>query len=51
MTLKLKPQGDRKMGLTHVAVKLRNPDSETTLTQEFLVDTGATDSMVSASEL
>ena len=39
------------MGLTHVAVKLRNPGSERTLTQKFLVDTGATDSMVSASEL
>ena len=39
------------MGLTHVAVKLRNPGSKEILTREFLVDTGATDSMVSASEL
>ena len=51
MTLKLKPQGERKMGLTRVAVKLRNPASENTLTRKFLVDTGATDSMVSASDL
>jgi clan AA aspartic protease len=51
MTLKLKSKGERKMGLTHVAVKLRNPGSTETLTRDFLVDTGATDSMVSAAEL
>lgn len=39
------------MGLTHVAVKLRNRDSHDTFTANFLVDTGATDSMVPASEL
>jgi clan AA aspartic protease len=51
MTLKLKPQGERKMGLTHVAVKLRNPGSKETHSDTFLVDTGATDSMVSAAAL
>lgn len=39
------------MGLTHVAVKLRNHDSSDTFTANFLVDTGATDSMVPACEL
>jgi len=39
------------MGLTHVPVKLRNPGSEETLTEDFLVDTGATDSMVATSKL
>ncbi|HKG96934.1 MAG TPA: clan AA aspartic protease [Pyrinomonadaceae bacterium] len=39
------------MGLTHVAVKLRNRDSKETFTADFLIDTGATDSMVPASEL
>ena len=39
------------MGLTHVAVKLRNRDSKHTFSANFLVDTGATDSMVPACEL
>ena len=39
------------MGLTHVAVKVRNRDSKDTFSASFLVDTGATDSMVPASEL
>jgi len=39
------------MGLTHVAVKLRNRDSNDAFSASFLVDTGATDSMVPASEL
>ena len=39
------------MGLTHVAVKVRNPDSKDTFSSNFLVDTGATDSMVPACEL
>lgn len=39
------------MGLTHVAVKVRNRDSNQIFTAKFLVDTGATDSMVPASEL
>ena len=42
------------MGLTHIAVELRNlgsKDSKDTYTADFLVDTGATDSMVSGSEL
>ena len=39
------------MGLTHVAVKVRNRDSDDTFSANFLVDTGATDSMVPACEL
>lgn len=39
------------MGLTHVAVKLRNRDSSDEFNASFLVDTGATDSMVPANEL
>ncbi len=39
------------MGLTHVAVKVRNRDSNETFSGNFLVDTGATDSMVPAREL
>jgi len=39
------------MGLTHIAVKVRNRDSNETFSANFLVDTGATDSMVPASEL
>ena len=39
------------MGLTHVAVKVRNRDSNDEFSAKFLVDTGATDSMVPASEL
>jgi clan AA aspartic protease len=51
MTLKLKPQGELKMGLTHVAVRLLNSDSSHTYDADFLVDTGATDSMAPACEL
>jgi clan AA aspartic protease len=43
--------GESKMGLTHVAVKVRNRDSKETFSASFLVDTGATDSMVPACEL
>ena len=39
------------MGLTHVAVKVRNRDSNQTLTAKCLVDTGATDSLIPAGEL
>jgi Aspartyl protease len=46
-----KPQGQSKTALTHVAVKLRNFGSKDTFTANFLVDTGATDSMAPASEL
>jgi len=45
------PQGEIKMGLTHVAVKLRDRDSKETFTADFHIDTGATDSMAPASEL
>ncbi|HKU74743.1 MAG TPA: clan AA aspartic protease [Pyrinomonadaceae bacterium] len=39
------------MGLTHVAVEVRNRDSNETFSANFLVDTGSTDSMVPANEL
>lgn len=39
------------MGLTHVAVKIRKFGSEESYTATFLVDTGATDSMIPASAL
>ena len=41
------------MGLTHVAVKIRKRDSRDAdaFSANFLVDTGATDSMIPASEL
>ena len=39
------------MGLTHVAVRLFNSDSEDTYEADFLVDTGAMDTMAPASEL
>jgi clan AA aspartic protease len=45
------PLGESKMGLTHVAVRLLNSDSEGTYHAEFLVDTGCLDSMAPASEL
>ena len=51
MTLKLKPQGELKTGLTHVAVKIGDLDSNDLYDAEFLVDTGAIDSMAPASEL
>jgi predicted aspartyl protease len=39
------------MGLTHVAVKLLNSDSQDTYNANFLVDTGCTDTMAPASAL
>ena len=53
MTLKLKPKplGECKMGLTHVAVRLFNSASPNTYEADFLVDTGATDTMAPASDL
>jgi len=39
------------MGLTHIAVKLRNRGSKETFDADFLIDTGTTDSMAPASEL
>ncbi|HEX5601502.1 MAG TPA: aspartyl protease family protein [Pyrinomonadaceae bacterium] len=52
MTLKrVKPQGELKMGLTHVAVKIGNLGSKTLYDAKFLVDTGAVESMAPASEL
>ena len=39
------------MGLTHVAVTIKQTGSEESYTATFLVDTGAMDSMVPASEL
>ena len=53
MTLKLKskPLGECKMGLTHVAVRLFNSTSPNTYEADFLVDTGATDTMAPASDL
>ena len=39
------------MGLTHIAVTIRNRDSNQTFSGKFLVDTGSTDSMVPAGEL
>jgi clan AA aspartic protease len=35
------PQGEIKMGLTHVAVHVRNLTSKDSFTEDFLVDTGA----------
>jgi|SRR6185369_6372085 predicted aspartyl protease len=55
MTLKtkLKPLGECKMGLTHVAVSLLTSGSHSkdTYNADFLVDTGSTDTMAPASEL
>lgn len=39
------------MGLTHIAVTIRNVGSEDSYTADFLVDTGAIDSLAPASEL
>ena len=39
------------MGLTRVAVRIRNFGSEDSFTSDFLVDTGAHDAMAPASEL
>ena len=53
MTLKtkLKPLGECKMGLTHVVVRLFNSPSSDKYEADFLVDTGATDTMAPASDL
>jgi predicted aspartyl protease len=55
MTLKRKlktiPQGEINMGLTHVVVRLFNSPSQKTYDADFLVDTGAMDTMAPASEL
>jgi clan AA aspartic protease len=51
MTLKMKPQGELKMGLTHVVVKIGNLGSDDFYDANFLVDTGAVESMAPASEL
>jgi aspartyl protease family protein len=45
------PQGDSKMGLTHVAVRLLRSDAKDTYNADFLVDTGAMDTMAPASAL
>src|SRR5687768_4528085 len=45
------PLEENKMGLTHVPVELRSFGSKNTFKANFLVDTGALDSMVPASEL
>jgi clan AA aspartic protease len=55
MTLKRKlkpiPQGEINMGLTHVIVRLFNSASQNTYEADFLVDTGAMDTMAPASAL
>ena len=51
MTLKIEPQGELKMGLTHVVVKIGNLGSDDFYDANFLVDTGAVESMAPASEL
>jgi len=52
MTLKTVPQGVfSDLGLTHVAVTVKSFGSKESFTADFLVDTGAMDSMAPASEL
>jgi predicted aspartyl protease len=52
MSLKLRTQeGELKMGLTRVAVKIGQLGSNNLYDADFLVDTGAIDSMAPASEL
>src|SRR5690348_12389285 len=51
MTLKIEPQGELDMGLTHVSVKIGRLGSSVLYDAEFLVDTGAIDAMAPASEL
>jgi hypothetical protein len=41
--MKLKPQGELKMGLTHVVVKIGRLGSNVLYDAKFLVDTGAID--------
>jgi predicted aspartyl protease len=45
------PQGEIKMGLTHVVVKIGRLNSNELYDANFLVDTGAIDAMAPASEL
>ena len=52
MTLKLhKPKGISNLGLTHVAVTIKNLNSKESYVADFLVDTGAWHSMAPAAEL
>jgi predicted aspartyl protease len=51
MILKLKTQGELKMGLTHVDVKIGQLGSNNLYDAKFLVDTGTMDAMAPASEL
>jgi len=52
MTLKLhKTKGFSDLGLTHVAVTIKNLNSKESYIADFLVDTGAWHSMAPASEL
>ena len=46
-----KPQGESQIALTPVVVKLRNFGSKDTFEANFLINTGAMDSMAPASEL
>jgi predicted aspartyl protease len=50
-TLKPIAEGECKMGLTHVAVTQFNSESQDTYEANFLVDTGAMDTMAPASQL
>ena len=52
MNRKLTAKGEGNMGLTRIQVTLKRPGSlAPTFTSDFLVDTGAIDSMAPASEL
>ena len=55
MTLKLKtkpiPEEECKMGLTHVVVRQFDSDSQDTYEADFLVDTGASNTVAPASQL
>jgi len=51
MTLKRKPKGELKMGLTHVVVRLFKSQSPETYEADFLVDTGCMYTMAPASAL
>ena len=51
MTLKLIPQGELKLGLTPVKVKIGDFGSDNLYDADFVADTSAMDSMAPASEL
>ena len=51
MTLKRVRKDKPGMGLTHVSVTIKNPKTGDYFQSRFLVDTGAMDSLVPASEL